>query len=98
MWVSIDPDCGDSGTDNIGAALEERFQAVTGRETWMKKRLAMAAAVILLISFAGCGRQDSDADEGYSPGGQDGSEEAGNLNETVSIPQLSWGNNRCKWR
>jgi hypothetical protein len=20
------------------------------------------------------------------------------LNETVSIPQLSWGNNRCKWR
>ncbi len=19
-------------------------------------------------------------------------------NETVSIPQLSWGNNRCKWR
>ncbi len=80
MWVSIDPDCGDSGTDNIGAALEERFQAVTGRETWMKKRLAMAAAVILLISFAGCGRQDSDADEGYSPGGQDGSEEAGNLN------------------
>ena len=21
-----------------------------------------------------------------------------NLNETVSIPQLSWGNNRCKWR
>lgn len=80
MWVSIDPDCGDSGTDNIGAALEERFQAVTGRETWMKKRLAMVAAVILLISFAGCGRQDSDADEGYSPGGQDGSEEAGNLN------------------
>lgn len=45
-----------------------------------EKRLAMAAAVILLISFAGCGRQDSDADEGYSPGGQDGSEEAGNLN------------------
>ena len=21
-----------------------------------------------------------------------------NMNETVSIPQLSWGNNRCKWR
>lgn len=20
------------------------------------------------------------------------------VNETVSIPQLSWGNNRCKWR
>lgn len=20
------------------------------------------------------------------------------MNETVSIPQLSWGNNRCKWR
>lgn len=22
----------------------------------------------------------------------------GEMNETVSIPQLSWGNNRCKWR
>lgn len=22
----------------------------------------------------------------------------GDVNETVSIPQLSWGNNRCKWR
>ena len=20
------------------------------------------------------------------------------MNETASIPQLSWGNNRCKWR
>lgn len=45
----------------------------------MKKGLVMAAAVILLISFVGCGRQVSDADEGYSPGGQSGSEGAGNL-------------------
>ena len=22
----------------------------------------------------------------------------GYVNETASIPQLSWGNNRCKWR
>lgn len=43
----------------------------------MKKILAMAVAVILLISFAGCGRQVSDA--GYSPGGQSESEGAGNL-------------------
>lgn len=35
----------------------------------MKKGLVMATAVILLISFVGCGRQASDADEGYSPGG-----------------------------
>ena len=34
-----------------GVALEERFRADTGRETWMKKGLVMAAAVILLISF-----------------------------------------------
>lgn len=45
----------------------------------MKKGLVMAAAVILLISFVGCGRQVSDADEGYSLGGQSGSEGAGNL-------------------
>lgn len=45
----------------------------------MKKILAMAVAVILLISFAGCGRQVSDAGEGYSPAGQSGSEGAGNL-------------------
>lgn len=45
----------------------------------MKKVWVMAAAVILLISFVGCGRQVSDADEGYSPGGQSGSEGAGNL-------------------
>lgn len=25
-------------------------------------------------------------------------EQTENVNETVSIPQLSWGNNRCKWR
>ena len=25
-------------------------------------------------------------------------EKQNSLNETVSIPQLSWGNNRCKWR
>lgn len=25
-------------------------------------------------------------------------DECGRMNETVSIPQLSWGNNRCKWR
>ncbi len=45
----------------------------------MKKVWVMAAAVILLISLAGCGRQVSDADEGYSLGGQSGSEGAGNL-------------------
>lgn len=45
----------------------------------MKKILALAVAVILLISFAGCGRQISDTDEGYSPGRQSESEGAGNL-------------------
>ena len=29
---------------------------------------------------------------------QNASTTYGNMNETVSIPQLSWGNNRCKWR
>ena len=47
----------------------------------MKKGLVMAAAVILLISFVGCGRQVSDTDEGYSPGRQSGSEWAGNMDE-----------------
>ena len=51
----------------------------------MKKGLVMAAAVILLISFVGCGRQVSDADEGYSPGGQSGSEGAGNLDGMENV-------------
>lgn len=35
----------------------------------MKKILAVAATLILLVSFAGCGAKPSDKDEGYSTGG-----------------------------
>jgi len=36
--------------------------------------------------------------EAYTTGSSEFSLSYAAMNETVSIPQLSWGNNRCKWR